>query len=194
MKCSPRTRGWSHFIACTAGANQPFPMYVGVIRQAFIMIEPVPHECGGDPGNAQVTSEDHPCSPRVWGWSQLWRGVFPKGFLFPMHVGVIQSAKAGHAPPVAVPHGCGGDPESDAFDDSYARLFPTNVGVILITDCKGLLVCCCSPRVWGWSLYLPGAILFIPRVGGGVSGFCFSYTACSPRSWGWPRERFSALG
>ena len=63
----PANAGVIQFHCGTAGVNQLFPMYVGVIRQAFIMTEPVPHECGGDPGNAQVTSEDHPCSPRVWG-------------------------------------------------------------------------------------------------------------------------------
>ena len=122
----------------------------------------LPHACGGVSTILYRSSEMRESSPRMWGCFLYLGMVAPLGCVFPTHVGVFLWAKDEVAPPIRLPHACGGVSASidqhiaalrssprmwGCFCDStcrkvYSNVFPTHVGVFHISGSSGWYADC----------------------------------------------------
>ncbi len=92
-----------------------------------------PHACGDGPFCGCPTPSQRTFSPRMWGWSRLFRMWCEEMVVFPTHVGMVRCLMLNAWRLMSFPHACGDGPSA-------------------LRSC--VLTGWFSPRMWGWSVHL----------------------------------------
>ena len=190
---SPRPWGCFRFRIRHPVLRYVFPTPVGVFlvfRSLFFMVRSLPHARGGGSYSLMPFDVRFKSSPRPWGWFSLRGQSHRRSRVFPTPVGVFPVKSSCSGASSRLPHARGGvsrlrrsgktsgasspRPWGWFFHDFFsllpASVFPTPVGVVLISDAVHPM------RVR------------LPHARGGVSTFCvlrLRIDASSPRPWGW---------
>ena len=171
-----------------------------------MIVQGLPHACGGVSQEFDHLSYTVPSSPRMWGCFPRGPRPTPTEGVFPTHVGVFLRRPRPLSGYRSLPHACGGVSVLDRFTPiltassprmwgCFSRrhsghfgygVFPTHVGVFLLLS------------------RLPCELLGLPHACGGVSQVSLALRTgklSSPRMWGqfssrttYQRRAFHALG
>ncbi len=193
---SPRMWGWTPAADTALVVEGVFPTHVGVDPEAehqFAVLTSIPHACGGGPTYPACAMRSWRYSPRMWGWTREGKIYTVFQAVFPTHVGVDPGWPRASIAIVCIPHACGGGPVVAGGTPAVQEY---------------------SPRMWGWTLGIPGTFIqyfvFPTHVGVDLAGpvgpaerTCIPH-ACgggphrrarrsprrpySPRMWGWTRR------
>ena len=132
-RLSPRMRGWSWICQVFCRVWTVIPANAGVIlivNSTWIVPKSYPRECGGDPDKCIFQIFQTKLSPRMRGWSCIYK-LFPVSTkVIPANAGVILNQVRDDMNSMCYPRECGGDPQ--LFD-------------------RYLFLRTLSPRMRGWS-------------------------------------------
>jgi len=111
--CSPREWGWTDIVRALRSNAGVFPTRVGMDRLPVLhrpVVDRVPHASGDGPSAIQKKRGSPKCSPREWGWTELWMVAGQDLDVFPTRVGMDRRSRAGLSLTASVPHASGDGP------------------------------------------------------------------------------------
>ena len=112
--CSPRVWGWTGQRETSLLNLSVFPTGAGMDRREHRGRrgdQRVPHGCGDGPLRSMSPLQIPGCSPRVWGWTDLYVAEMDEAAVFPTGVGMDRDVTGKGQQQSRVPHGCGDGPD-----------------------------------------------------------------------------------